>query len=204
MLRPRHHSGTVHIYDGCNDVLNTILGQNHALTVYWPNGAGERRRKLSRTRRLLVGVAEEFTEQFSRDLPGFEGAYLAHLENEDGSFPHLFFAIDVVPATVNSFLNVPGEDSDWRLTLSYLEDKFAQHIPEINTVIVTSFLYQLPYEGQPGADIVYSLGPQMKVRLAEMRPSSAKSLLEGLVPRWHDEYRRAGRPLRSTFAAAET
>jgi hypothetical protein len=134
-----------------------------------------------------MGAAEDFTERFVHDLPGFEGAYLAHLENEEGSFPHLFFAIDVVPATVNSFLNVPGEDSDWRLTLSYLEDKFAQHILEVEKVIVTSFLYQLPYEGEPGADIVYSLGPQMKVRLAELRPWFAKSLLEGLVPRWHGE-----------------
>ena len=127
-----------------------------------------------------MGAAEEFAEQFSRDLPGFDGLYSAHLENEGGSFPHLFFAIDVVHATVGSFLNVPGEDSDWRLTLSYLEDKFGQHIIEVEKVIVTPFLYQLPYEGQPGADIVYSLGPQMKARLAELRPWSAKSLLEGL------------------------
>jgi hypothetical protein len=32
-----------------------------------------------------------------------------------------------------------------------------------------SFLDQLPYKGQPGADIVCSLGPQMKAKLAELR-----------------------------------
>jgi hypothetical protein len=75
-------------------------------------------------------------------------------------------------ATVDSFLEVPGEESDWRRTLAYLEDKFAQHIPEIDTLIITSFLEDLPYEGQPGAEIVRSLGLQMKAKLAKMRPSS--------------------------------
>jgi hypothetical protein len=120
-----------------------------------------------------VGAAEEFSEQFSRDVPGFEGLYSAHLENEGESNPHLFFAIDVMRATVDSFLEIPGEESDWRLTLSYLEDKFAQRILEIDKVIVTSFLEQLPYRGQPGADIIRSLGPKLKAKLAELRPLSS-------------------------------
>jgi hypothetical protein len=118
-----------------------------------------------------VGRAEEFIEQFSRDLPGFEELYSIHLENEGQSLPHLFFSIDVVKATVDSFLGNREEESDWRLTLSYLEQKFAQHIPEVDAVITASFLEQLPYKGQPGADIARNLGPQMKAKLAELRPS---------------------------------
>jgi len=126
-------------------------------------------------------AAEKFCEQLSRDLPGFEGLHSAHLENMGKLLPHVFFGIDVVQATIDSFLKVPGEESDWRLMLSYLEDKFAQHIREINEVIVTSFLDQLPYKGQPGADIVRSLGPQMKAKLAELRPSLAwGQISEGL------------------------
>lgn len=122
---------------------------------------------------------EKFVEQFSLDVPGFAELYDIHVENEGEPLSHVFFAIDVVKATVASYLGDPDEESDWRVTFAYLEEKFEQHIPAADRVIVTSFLEQLPYPGQPGADIVCYLGPQMKAILAKMRPS--------LMPECSDE-----------------
>ncbi|MEU0788360.1 hypothetical protein ABZ341_43405 [Streptomyces sp. NPDC006173] len=52
-------------------------------------------------------------------VPGFEGLLHAHLVNEDGVLPHVFFW-DVAQETVASFLG--GDEMDWRATLRFLED----------------------------------------------------------------------------------
>jgi hypothetical protein len=68
-----------------------------------------------------VGVVEDFIEEFVRDVPGLDGMHEAHLENEGELLAHVFFAIDVVKGTVESYLGEPDYNPDWRRVLSYLE-----------------------------------------------------------------------------------
>ncbi|MGW1883988.1 hypothetical protein [Streptomyces sp. NPDC001970] len=103
-------------------------------------------------------------------IPGFEDSYDAHVFNEHGVLPHVFF-IDVVEETVLAFLGEESEVPDWRRTLDFLEGQSARGVPEVDAVIVTSFLNDLPYPGQPGNDIVRHLGPVMAAKFAKIRPS---------------------------------
>ncbi|MEU8953529.1 hypothetical protein AB0C93_04410 [Streptomyces sp. NPDC048518] len=110
--------------------------------------------------------------QLVRDLvaavPGFEELFDAHVFNEDGVLPHVFFW-DVVEETVASFLG-RGE-TDWRDTLRFLEDELRLDAPQVNEVVVTSFLLGLPWPDQPGYGLVDHLGRAMKARFAAIRPS---------------------------------
>ncbi|MET8810317.1 hypothetical protein [Streptomyces sp. NPDC004546] len=110
--------------------------------------------------------------QLVRDLvaaaPGFEGLFHAHAFNEDGVLPHVFFW-DVVQETVASFLG--GGESDWRVTLQFLEEQLRLDLPEVSQVVSTSFLFNLPWPDQPGYGLVDHLGPAMSARFAAIRPS---------------------------------
>ncbi|MEU0398628.1 hypothetical protein ABZ208_39065 [Streptomyces sp. NPDC006208] len=110
--------------------------------------------------------------QLVRDLvaasPGFEDLFGAHVFNEHGVLSHVFFW-DVVQETVASFLG--GDETDWRVTLRFLEEQLRLDIPEVTEVIVTSFLFSLPWPDQPGYGLVNHLGPTMSARFAVIRPA---------------------------------
>ncbi|MET7365651.1 hypothetical protein ABZS61_07435 [Streptomyces sp. NPDC005566] len=110
--------------------------------------------------------------QLVRDLvaavPGFEDLFEAHVFNEDGVLPHLFFW-DVVQETVASFLE--GDETDWRVTLRFLEEQLRLDVSDVARVITTSFLFSLPWPGQPGYCLVEHLGPAMGARFAAIRPA---------------------------------
>ncbi|WP_343241999.1 hypothetical protein [Streptomyces sp. SID13666] len=101
-------------------------------------------------------------------MPGFEDLFEAHLYNLEGVLPHLFFW-EVVQETVASFLG--GDETDWRVTLRFLEEQHRLDVLEVVQVITTSFLYSLPWPDQPGYGLVDHLGPTMSVRFAAIRPS---------------------------------
>ncbi|MEW1862547.1 hypothetical protein OG896_36140 [Streptomyces sp. NBC_00669] len=110
--------------------------------------------------------------QLVRDLvaasPGFEGLFESHVFNQDGVLSHVFFW-DVVQETVASFLG--GDGTDWRVTLRFLEEQLRRDVPEVSAVIVTSFLFSLPWPDQPGYGLVDHLGPAMSAQFALIRPS---------------------------------
>ncbi|MFH0174298.1 hypothetical protein [Streptomyces cacaoi] len=110
--------------------------------------------------------------QLVRDLvaaaPGFEDLFDAHVFNEDGVLPHVFFW-DVVQETVASFLG--SAETDWRVTLRFLEEQLRLDVPEVTQVITTSFLFHLRWPDQPGHSLVDHLGPAMSARFAAIRPS---------------------------------
>ncbi|MDG4861542.1 hypothetical protein P8605_25735 [Streptomyces sp. T-3] len=103
-------------------------------------------------------------------VPGFEELFECHVFNEDGVLPYVFFMLDVVPETVASFLGEKDE-TDWRVTLLFLEEQFRLDVPEVTSAIVTSFLLHLPWPNQPGYVLVDHLGPAMSARFALIRPS---------------------------------
>jgi hypothetical protein len=114
----------------------------------------------------------EWDVQLVRDLvaaaPGFEGLFDAHVFNEDRVLPHVF-SWDVVQETVASFLG--GDETDWRVTLQFLEKQLLLDVPEVAQVVTTSFLFNLPWPDQPGHSLVDHLGPAMSARFAAIRPS---------------------------------
>ncbi|MFD5929997.1 MULTISPECIES: hypothetical protein [unclassified Streptomyces] len=110
--------------------------------------------------------------QLVRDLvaavPGFEDLFDAHVFNEDGVLPHVFFW-EVVQETVASFLG--GDETDWRVTVRFLEEQLRLDVPEVARVITTSFLFSLPWPDQPGYGLVDHLGPALSTRFAAIRPA---------------------------------
>ncbi|MFI1094143.1 hypothetical protein [Streptomyces sp. NPDC020917] len=110
--------------------------------------------------------------QLVRDLvaasPGFEDLFESHVFNQGGVLSHLFFW-DVVQETVASFLG--GDETDWRVTLRFLEEQLRLGVPDVTEVVVTSFLSNLPWPDQPGYGLVEHLGPAMSTRFALIRPS---------------------------------
>lgn len=103
-------------------------------------------------------------------VPGFEDAYECHVFNEHDVLDHVFFW-DVVQDTVRSYLGEgEAEGPDWRGVLAFLEEESERRVPGAFEVIVTSFLYNLPYEGQPGYGIEAHLGPIMRQKYVELRP----------------------------------
>lgn len=109
-------------------------------------------------------------EDLVAQVPGFEDAYECHVFNEHGVLPHVFFW-DVVQDTVRSYL-AEGDPNgpDWRGVLAFLEEETRRRVPGAIEVIVTSFLYDLPYKGEPGYGIEAHLGPAMKESYLQLRP----------------------------------
>ncbi|WP_418958845.1 hypothetical protein [Streptomyces tritici] len=117
--------------------------------------------------RAAVRLVEDLVAQ----VPGFEEAYESHVLEEGGVLPHVFFMLDVLPETLRSYLGEGDpEGPDWRAVLAFLEGESRRAVPGAYSVIVTSFLYDLPYEGQPGCGFEVHLGPVMAAKFAELRP----------------------------------
>ncbi|MEV4757296.1 hypothetical protein AB0J86_19570 [Micromonospora sp. NPDC049559] len=102
-------------------------------------------------------------------VPAFGGLYDAHVFNNDGVLPHVIFW-EITQDTVRSHLGA-DDAPDWRETLRFLEEQMGPEIPEINTVIVTSFLFALPWPHKAGYGIVQELGPRLAKAFAKIRPS---------------------------------
>ncbi|GHF86920.1 hypothetical protein ACFFSH_04745 [Streptomyces filamentosus] len=101
-------------------------------------------------------------------VPAFRGAYESHVFRQGGVLPHVFFW-DVVQGTVRSFL---ADDAapDWRRTLDFLEERSSRGDSDVDEVIVTSFLGDLPSPQEPGHGIVRQLGPVMSAKFLRIRP----------------------------------
>lgn len=124
--------------------------------------AGETTEKAAAGMRLVKDLVAQ--------VPGFEDAYESHVFNENGILPHMFFW-DVVQDTVHSYLSEDEPDGpDWRRVLVFLEEETRRRVPGAIEVIVTSFLNDLPYKGEPGYGIETHLGPAMKERYLQLRP----------------------------------
>ncbi|MEU6879741.1 hypothetical protein [Streptomyces sp. NPDC046712] len=102
-------------------------------------------------------------------IPEFRGVFDAHVFNQGGVLPHVFFW-DVVQDTVRSFLGEDPAAADWRRTLDFLEEQIGRGVLAVDEVIVTSFLNDLPYPHEPGYAIVQELGPVMAAKFGRIRP----------------------------------
>ncbi|MFJ1563298.1 hypothetical protein [Streptomyces erythrochromogenes] len=111
----------------------------------------------------------QLVRDLAQAIPGFDELLELHMDNERGEIlDHVFFWT-VTQETVSSFLG--GEETDWRLTLRFLEEQHARNVHDVTVVITTSFLLNLPWPGRPGYGLVDHLGPTMRARFAAVRPS---------------------------------
>ncbi|MFE0641355.1 hypothetical protein ACFW2Y_07045 [Streptomyces sp. NPDC058877] len=102
-------------------------------------------------------------------IPEFRGVYETHVFRQGDVLPHVFFW-DVVQDTVRSFLGEAPGAADWRRTLAFLEEQSARGVFDIDEVIVTSFLGDLPSPHEPGHAIIHQLGPVMAAKFVRIRP----------------------------------
>ncbi|MFF9011244.1 hypothetical protein ACF087_36440 [Streptomyces goshikiensis] len=132
------------------------------------NEEREERKTDETAEKAAAGI--RLVEDLVAQVPGFEDAYESHVFNENGVLPHMFFW-DVVQDTVHSYLAEGDPDGpDWRQVLTFLEEQTHRRLPGAIEVIVTSFLYDLPYQGEPGYGIEAHLGPAMEERYLQLRP----------------------------------
>ena len=118
-------------------------------------------------------VVDEESQTLVCDLvaafPWFAEAYECHVDHEVGSLPHVFFW-DVTRAVVAAFLSGGSHGLDWEGVLGFLEEQTERGVPEVDVVVNTSFLYSLPWPGQPGHALVGHLGPAMAESFERIRP----------------------------------
>ncbi|MCD5317201.1 hypothetical protein [Kineosporia babensis] len=112
-------------------------------------------------RRLVVeDPVVRFVLAFVERFPEFRLDYEVHLDNEGGLLGHLFFGAGegITDRIVEAYL---GDGPNWRQQLEFLDEHVDRWGEEVLTVIGTSFLWRLPFPGQPG----YRLAGQLPVRL---------------------------------------
>lgn len=116
-----------------------------------------------------MGADVRFLEELVAAVPGFGELHEIHIENHGEPLPHVFFGLDVTPAVVDSFLGEDPQAPDWRAVPAFLERQLGRRLPGVTEVIVTSFLYQLPYRNEPGHGVVEHFGPLLSARYRELR-----------------------------------
>jgi len=95
--------------------------------------------------------------------------YEAHLENNHGLLSHILMG-ELLSELEDSHRGVAGADLDVTAFLRSLERHYRPEIPDERGVVVTSFLLDLPWPGQPGYDIVDRLGERLRAEFDRVRP----------------------------------
>lgn len=112
----------------------------------------------------------QMVETLVSRFPALQDAYESHMDGRmDVPVPHVFFwevFLDVRAA----FLAGDSALLDWRAVLDFLESQVERGDPAVNEVIMTSFLWYLPWPGQPGHELTTMLGPVLTAKLKLMRP----------------------------------
>ena len=118
-------------------------------------------------------LAAEFLERLVGAFPQLAEDYEIHVENEGDALAHVFLSIDVVPAAVAAYNGEDGDyhDLDWQGLLQYLDEVYPTSDPYVQEAVVTSFLMDLPWPTEPGYGITDHLGPVLKEKFREVRPS---------------------------------
>ncbi|MFB7977626.1 hypothetical protein [Streptomyces vinaceus] len=112
------------------------------------NEEREERKADGTAEKAAAGV--QLVEDLVAQVSGFEDTYESHIFNENSVLPHVIFW-DVVQDTVRSYLTEGNPESlNWRRVLAFLEEETQRRVPGAIEVIVTSFLCDLPHQGEPG------------------------------------------------------
>lgn len=112
----------------------------------------------------------DFLQDLVGRFPQLEEDYECHVENNGGPLPHVFFW-EVTQAVMHAYSGTDADyaEFDWRGLIEYLEETYPTAPLEVKEVIVTSFLLNLPWPGEPGYAIVAELGPTLAEKFRQVR-----------------------------------
>jgi hypothetical protein len=76
---------------------------------------------------------------------------------------------DFTESIVTSYLADQGRDGTWEAITDQLEAEYEDGDAAVRELIAVSFLENLPYPGEKGADIAGHLGPALRAVLDQLR-----------------------------------
>ncbi len=93
-----------------------------------------------------------------------------HLDAFGEMFPHVFFGA-LTAWLADAYLADPnaGPEATWRQILADLEREYETGDTNVKELLYVSFLENLPYPGQKGAQIAEHLGPRLTTDLVDFR-----------------------------------
>lgn len=92
-----------------------------------------------------------------------------HVFDDDNLIPHLIMG-DLAFWVVDRFKTKGNNDSVCTNIINLLEFAFNMGEQDVDDVITTSFLENLPYPSESGNEIARLLGPKLRSQFAIMRP----------------------------------
>ncbi|WP_405058260.1 hypothetical protein OG474_36745 [Kribbella sp. NBC_01505] len=113
--------------------------------------------------------AVRMVESLVARFPEYTGAFEAHVFNEGGVLPHLFFG-EVEEAVLEAFVVDDPEGLDWRGVLGFLDEQWRGGLPDVRGVVSASFLWGLPHPGRRGYGIVDQLPAALAQEYRRIRP----------------------------------
>lgn len=121
---------------------------------------------------MSVSADVDFLLRLVERFPQLAEDYEVHVENNGGPLPHFFFW-DVTQAVMDAYSGQSEEyaDLDWQGLIDFLEQTYPAADLEVQKIIVTSFLMNLPWPGEPGYDITAHLGPALAEMFEKVRPA---------------------------------
>lgn len=115
--------------------------------------------------------AEAFVQALVADHPDLEPLLDEHREDNMGDLlPHVFFG-DVTRWVVDHHLDLDADPSELDPLLAALEKGMLDGSEEVKDLIAVSFLENLPYPDEDGADIIDRLGPALTAEIETLRAS---------------------------------
>lgn len=123
---------------------------------------------IRRDRWLPMTLAERMVIDFVRAHPHFEDLLASHSFAEDVVLPHVFFAM-VLHETVSDYAR-QASVIDRSALFEFLERCLESGQSELIEVVTTSFVDDLPWPGQEGADIAHELPPLLAREYARSHP----------------------------------
>jgi hypothetical protein len=94
--------------------------------------------------------------------------YEDHVRENDELLPHVLFG-RLTDWIVRAYLAAPHRGDTWKAVIDQLETEFEHGDDNVRELIAVSFLENLPYPGEEGADIAEHLGPNLRAELHQLR-----------------------------------
>ena len=114
--------------------------------------------------RSTAEVVLRLVERFGDLRPLYE----EHLRENDELLPHVLFW-DFTEWVVRSYLAARQREDTWKAVIDQLETEFEHGDDNVRELLAVSFLENLPYPGEEGADIAERLGPNLSAELHRLR-----------------------------------
>ena len=118
----------------------------------------------------------DFLRRLVERFPELGKEYTAHVANNGGALPHVFFERVTRAAVAAYCCDVEGGRAgeyarlDWRGLVGFFEETYPAAPLPVKELIVTSFLMDLPGAREPGYGLVGRLGPVLAWKYVQVRP----------------------------------